>query len=202
MQKKPMKVNEDWKVTLSNKNKHGVFTIKSKHAKTSLDAWRVGLKRMVNRHGTKALLDGLFAPKSIEKVSEEVDTRSLAHVIHDVLGEASIGRKGNQKSSYLRNKHSSGAKRHRVSKSLQQLPKQRKERNKKPKAKYLEEVAAADTRTEIPVTKYNPSKKKFMIIRMNQRRRLIDLDGNNKIPKKFGGYRPYVNPYTGLPFGN
>lgn len=209
-----MTIKEDWRVSLSAKTKHGGFTIKSKDAKSPLDAWRVANARFINRHGTHTLPHLLFGGlKSITKIkpkekktSVKEEYKSLAHEIHNVLGE-NIGRSG--KSSLTRSLHSSGARRHQISKGIQPISKlPRKKRGGKglsyiKKTKnVLKEVVASDRGQERPVTKYDPQKNKYIIVSYNERRKTINLTGDTKIPKKSGGYHPYVNPMTGLPFGN
>jgi hypothetical protein len=197
-----MTIKEDWKVSLSGGTKHSSHVIKSKDAKTSLAAWRIANGRHINRYGTKQLPHLLFGGlKSITKIKEENEPhKSLAHAIHDVIKE-NIGR-GRSKSNISKGNHATGARRHQISKGIQKAKMPRKPRLKSGKTAYLKEVVASDQRGGKPQVKYSPAKGKYIIVDYNARRRTINLTGNSKVPKKFGGYVPFTNEYTGLPFGN
>lgn len=176
-------------------------------AKSTKEAWRLATGKAVVKHGQKVFRNTLF-PVSISPIDEEIKPpyKSLAHAARDVLETSTLEehrRKGSRTSSATREKQRVGAKRSKINKSLNR-PKSKT--TKSGKIVFLEdsldEAAASDQRPEIAVTRYSPSKGKFVIVARNQRRRVINTTAPDTYPKGYKGFTGYVNSWTGDQFNN
>ena len=198
-------MTKKWRVRFASPGKKKqIYDVQAKNTK---EAWKLASNKSVGRDGQKAFRNTLF-PVSISPIDEEYQPpyKSLAHTARDVLETSTLEehrRKGSRTSSMTREKQRVGAKRAKINKSLS---KPKSKTTKSGKIVFLEdsldEAAASDQRPEIAVTRYSPSKGKFVIVARNQRRRVINTTAPDTYPKGYKGFTGYVNTFTGEPFGN
>ena len=121
--------------------------------------------------------------------------KSLAHTIRDVMESASLEehrRAGSVTNPIVRDKPRVGAKRARISRSI----KVSKPRRAKSGKSYVYETAVSDQKSEKPVTRFEPSTGRIVVISRNPRRKLINLTGGgSSVTSSY--YQPYQNPVTG-----
>lgn len=192
--------------------KKQIFTVK---AKSRMDAWKIGAGKYTGKLGNKHYINTLYP--SFTEIKEN-EYKGIAHTIRDIMENGfdepktidlvyepeeelyehdyiEERRKG-PTSGLTRQKQRLGALKARRSRSVGGI-------KKFPKKRPLEEMVRADQPPDKPVTKYDPVKNMFRVIARNGRRKRIDLKNSNpKVPRKFKGWRPYVNSWTGEQFNN